>query len=384
MTVRRHKIASSLVLGLMMGLALASGARAEGPAPADVTPPIVVDHVDAVYPTSALADQKHADVVLALTVDVDGHVSKVDVLQSGGADLDEAAIIAARQWTFTPAMRGGKPVASRIKVPFHFAPPAPPPEVVETPHPADELPVHPAVQAAPAPPAPVSPGAAAPPEAPSKPLAAATAESDVEVHGHFEARSHGTSDYQVTLGELQAIPRTNASDALKLAPGFLLTNEGGSGHAEQVFLRGFDAHEGQDLEFTVDGVPINDAGNYHGNGYADTHFIIPELIHSVRVLEGPYAPQQGNFAVAGSADYHLGLDRRGLTTEYSLGSFNTQRFLVLYGPSDAPTGTFAAAEYYTTDGFGTNRQAKRGTAIGQYEIAARSARRPSASTRPRT
>ncbi len=187
------------------------------------------------------------------------------------------------------------------------------------------------------------------------------------MRGRLEPRSHGASDYQVTVGELKAVPRTNASDALKLAPGFLLTNEGGSGHAEQVFLRGFDAHEGQDLEFTVDGVPINDAGNYHGNGYADTHFIIPELIQSVRVLEGPYAPQQGNFAVAGSADYHLGLDRRGATAEYTTGSFNTQRLLLTWGPSDGPSGTFAGAEYYTTDGFGVNRQAKRGTAMAQYE-----------------
>jgi iron complex outermembrane receptor protein len=155
---------------------------------------------------------------------------------------------------------------------------------------------------------------------------------------------------------------------LKLAPGFLLTNEGGSGHAEQVFMRGFDAKEGQDLEFTVDGVPINDAGNYHGNGYADTHFIIPELVHSVRVLEGPYAPQQGDFAVAGSANFQLGLDRRGLTTQYETGSFNTQRFLILYGPADTGPGTFGGAEYYTTDGFGVNRQAKRGKGIGQYEI----------------
>jgi hypothetical protein len=192
---------------------------------------------------------------------------------------------------------------------------------------------------------------------------------DVNIRGHIVPRSRGASDYQIPIGQLAAVPRTNASDALKLAPGFLLTNEGGSGHAEQVFLRGFDAHEGQDLEFTVDGVPINDPGNYHGNGYADTHFIIPELIHAVRVLEGPYAPQQGNFAVAGSADYQLGLDRRGLTAQLEVGSFNTQRLLMLYGPRDASLGTFAGAEYYTTDGFGTNRQAKRGTAMGQYEIA---------------
>jgi TonB family protein len=343
-------------------MAVDGDASAQEP-PASATPPVVLQHVDAEYPASALPQRKHADVVVAVTVDADGHVSKVEVLQSGGPDLDEAATVAVRQWIFTPAMRGGKPVASRIKVPFHFAPPAPAPELVEPTQPTDQLAVYPS-----------SPGSASPPAGspkatpPASPAASADATQDVEVRGRLQAREHGASDYQVTVGELKAVPRTNASDALKLAPGFLLTNEGGSGHAEQVFLRGFDAHEGQDLEFSVDGVPINDAGNYHGNGYADTHFIIPELIRSVRVLEGPYAPQQGDFAVAGSADYQLGLDRRGLTAEYSIGSYNTQRLLVLWGPNDASTGTFAGAEYYTTDGFGTNRQAKRGTAIGQYEL----------------
>lgn len=337
-------------------------ARAEGGASpaAGVTPPSVIHHVDPIYPPSALKERKHADVILTVTVDADGHVSQVAVSQSGGDDLDEAAIVAARQWTFVPAIRDGKPVASRIKMPFHFAPPAPPPELVESATPPDQLPSRPAVPAAPPAPSP-APTSATPLPAPAQ------TPVEVQVRGQLETRQHGASDYQETVGELKAIPRTNASDALKLAPGFLLTNEGGSGHAEQVFLRGFDAHEGQDLEFSVDGVPINDAGNYHGNGYADTHFIIPELIKSIRVLEGPYAPQQGDFAVAGSADYHLGLDRRGLTAEYTYGSYNTQRFLLLWGPGEAP-GTFAGAEYYSTDGFGVNRQAKRGTGIGQYEF----------------
>jgi TonB family protein len=337
-------VAVSAVLALR-----AASVEAQPPPASDVKAPTVVRHVDAVYPPSALPSLEHADVLLTLTVDVDGHVSKVDVAQSSGAaDLDEAAIVAARQWAFTPATRAGKPVASRIRLPFHFAPPAPPPEIMP-PAPTEEpqLPPQPAVQTT-----------AASPESPN----------EVEVLGHLEARAHGAADYQVTIGEQQAVPRANPSDLLKLAPGFLLTSEGGSGHAEQVFMRGFDAKEGQDLEFTVDGVPINDAGNYHGNGYADTHFIIPELVHSVRVLEGPYAPQQGDFAVAGSADFRLGLDRRGLTTQYETGSFNTQRFLILYGPADAGPGTFGGAEYYTTDGFGVNRQAKRGKGMGQYEI----------------
>jgi TonB family protein len=343
----------------------------------EVRPPQVVSRVDATYPPSALAEHRHADVVLNVTVDVEGHVAKADIIESGGADMDEAALVAVRQWTFHPATRGGVPVGSRIRVPFHMAPPAPPPVDIAPPVPEAGGTAAPAAQTptaratAPSTPATGSakPGAGATAVPRTSTPSAPSDVEDVNVYGRIQTRSHGASDYEIPIGQLAAVPRTNASDALKLAPGFLLTNEGGSGHAEQVFLRGFDAHEGQDLEFTVDGVPINDAGNYHGNGYADTHFIIPELIHAVRVLEGPYAPQQGNFAVAGSADYQLGLDRRGLTAQFETGSFNTQRLLLLWGPKDAPLGTFAGAEYYTTDGFGTNRQAKRGTAIGQYEIA---------------
>ena len=279
---------------------VASPARAQAPPPppppAGVTAPVVVQHVDAVYPPSALAARRHADVVLTVTVDADGHVSKVDVAESGGADLDEAAIVAARQWTFVPALRDGKAVASRIRMPFHFAPPAPAPEVVETANPG-ELPVSPATPTASAP--------AAAPAAANPPVAASP--EQVEVLGRIEPRFHGVSDTVFVMGALAAVPHKNAEELLKLAaPGILLTNEGGEGHAEQVFLRGFDAREGQDIEFSVDGVPINDAGNLHGNGYADTHFIIPELVRSLHVVEGPFAPQQGNFAVAGSADYELG------------------------------------------------------------------------------
>ena len=111
-------------VGLIGYLFMAANAHAQEPPP-NVTPPVVLTHIDATYPPSALARGVHADVLLAVTVDADGHVTKVDVLTSGGADIDEAAIVAVRQWTFVPAKRDGKAMASRIRVPFHFAPPAP-------------------------------------------------------------------------------------------------------------------------------------------------------------------------------------------------------------------------------------------------------------------
>jgi hypothetical protein len=191
--------------------------------------------------------------------------------------------------------------------------------------------------------------------------------TEITVLGRAKPPSRGASDYQLTVAGLAAVPRHSAADVLKLAPGILLTNEGGEAHAEQVFLRGFDAREGQDIEFTLDGAPINESGNLHGNGYADTHFIIPELIESLRVVEGPFDPRQGNYAVAGSADYHLELARRGITTKFSTGSYGTYRQLLMYGPPEGTPGTFAAGELYQTDGFGQNRDGKRGTLMLQYE-----------------
>jgi iron complex outermembrane recepter protein len=355
-----HRIAAIRGVALAATVLSATGsAAAQTPSTPEVKPPAVVEHVDAVYPASALTEGKHATVILTVTVDAQGHVSKIEVGQSGGADLDEAATVAARQWLFTPAMRGDKPVASRIRVPFHFAPPAPEPEIVEPP--PGETPTLPATRAVEGAPSQPKVGAAAPSGTPESET------GEVEVLGRKEPPNRGASDFNLRVGELARIPRGDASELLKLAPGILLTNEGGEGHAEQVFLRGFDAREGQDIEFTVGGVPINESGNQHGNGYADTHFIIPELVETLRVVEGPFDPRQGNYAVAGSADYELGLPKRGLTAKYTAGSFDTQRGLLMWGPNGQSERTFAGAEVYSTAGFGQNRDATRATAMAQYE-----------------
>ena len=341
----------------LFAAALATGVvrtvTAAADAPADVRPPVVLQHVNAVYPPSALAERKHADVVLTVTVDVDGHVSKVDVFKSGGADLDEAAIVAARGWTFVPAMRDGKPAASRIRMPFHFAPPAVAPELVESSNAPGDVPVHEAVQSA----------------APAQVAGTTSAPQPVEVlvTGRPQPLSRGPSDFQIPVGELSVVPRANAGDILKLAPGILVTNEGGEGHADSMILRGFDAGEGEAMALSVGGVPINDPGNFHGNGYADTHFILPETVASLRVVEGPFDPRQGNFAVAGGADYELGLARRGLSVKQTFGSYGTERSLLTWGPENQDAHTFTAVEYARSNGYGENRAFQRGTAITQYE-----------------
>ena len=205
------------------------------------------------------------------------------------------------------------------------------------------------------------------PTAPAPAPAAPSLPSEITVRSRAATPGAGASDIRIKVGELSRVPRRRASELLELAPGVYLSNEGGEGHADRIYLRGFDAREGQDLELSVGGVPINESGNFHGNGFADTGFLIPELIQGLRVLEGPFDPRQGNYAVAGSADYQTGLEERGLSAKYSLGSFGTERALLLFGPPGASDATYGAAEIYRTDGYGQNRDAKRARAMGQYE-----------------
>jgi len=346
--VRRYTAPGAFVAALLfveLGLAQSGG----------VTMPEVVERFDAAYPVEA-ATETPVTVVLFVSLDVHGHVTTAEVAESGGAMFDEAARAAVAHWRFSPAMRNGKPLPVRIRVPFTFPgrPAAPPlePTLADEHHDAPTNP-QPAVVVAPPSTFPVVP--ATPPS------------TEVIVQGHYRAPSRGSGDFHIDVGQLSQVPRKSAAEMLQLAPGILLTNEGGEGHAQQVFLRGFDAREGQDIEFTVNGVPINEAGNLHGNGHADANFIIPETVLSLRVLEGPFDPRQGNFAVAGSADYRLGLERRGLTLKSTLGSYGTQRMLGLWGPAGLSRCTFGAAEIYKTDGFGQNRDAQRASAVAQYE-----------------
>jgi TonB family protein len=297
------------------------------PSPSTEEPPRIKHQTPPIYPDVPKAKQKPVDVVVHVEVDASGAPGNPRVISQPNPPFDDLATATVLEWTFDPARTAGQPVASHLNLTVHFDPNAAAGETIRI---TDKL-------------------------------------SAIE-RGHEAAPNVGVQDIHVEAGKLATeIPHKDATELLGWAPGFLLTNEGGEGHAEQIFLRGFDAREGQDIEMRVNGDVVNQAGNLHGNGYADLHFIIPELVQSLRVIEGPYDPRQGNFAVAGSADYELGLTRRGLTGSYEQGLFGTRRALLTWGSPKSDSHNFGGVELYQTDGFGQNRDARRATALGQVE-----------------
>lgn len=104
-------------------------ARAQPAAPAasapDVTLPVVQKNEGVAYPKQALDEgfRSPAQVALTVTIDAAGAVTEAVVETPAGHGFDEAAIAAAHKLEFTPAMRGGKPVAARIRFVYRFVPP---------------------------------------------------------------------------------------------------------------------------------------------------------------------------------------------------------------------------------------------------------------------
>jgi TonB family protein len=80
--------------------------------PPGVTPPQVQTKVDPIYPKDAIAARAGGMVILQATIREDGTVGEIGVLRhaDGWASLDDAAVKAVRQWTYSPAMQDGRPV----------------------------------------------------------------------------------------------------------------------------------------------------------------------------------------------------------------------------------------------------------------------------------
>jgi len=97
-----------------------STAPTEAAPPVAVTPPRLVHFEQAPYPPAAEKQGLQANVVLRLDIDKDGKVTAVVVTEPAGNGFDEAAVEAAKRFTFEPARRGTATISSRILYRYGF------------------------------------------------------------------------------------------------------------------------------------------------------------------------------------------------------------------------------------------------------------------------
>jgi TonB family protein len=84
--------------------------------------PRLVKKVDPIYPVAGGDEVPGGKVFVQMLIDVDGRVLRADIAKSSGSrELDDAAVEAALQWVFTPAIApGDHPVRVWVMQAFTF------------------------------------------------------------------------------------------------------------------------------------------------------------------------------------------------------------------------------------------------------------------------
>jgi TonB family protein len=302
---------------------------------AAITPPALRSRVEATYPPDAQRDRLEATVGLELVVGEDGQVAEARVIAPAGHGFDEAAIDAARKFTFEPARRDGVAIRSSVQLgyEFHLPPPAPVPEPRPATAPTVPPPLAPTITQ-------LGPGQS------TLVVAQAPLNASIQEPEHLAASDSSTGQKELSLR-----PRLRAEGVLETVPGLFTVQHAGGGKSQQYFLRGFDLDHGTDFAVFVDGLPVNAVSHGHGQGYADMHFLIPETIDTLESTKGPYSARVGDFATAGSISFHMADHVDESLGKVELGQNGHKRAVVVESPDLGDNWRMVvAAELFNEDG----------------------------------
>jgi TonB family protein len=284
----------------------------------DTTAPVLESKVDPTYPRDALDQGIEGTVVMELYLDAKGAVEHVHVLSAPAKSLEDAAAAAAKQFHFRPATVDKVPVASQIIYEQQFR--------------IDRR----------------MRGEVTEPEASRVPRGT---EHGTETYVITErAPMTSASSDTVRREDFELRPRNSPNDILRVVPGLVTAQHQGGGKADQLFLRGFDADHGTDVAVFVDGIPINLPSHAHGQGYADLHFLIPEVLQTVDVYKGAYYAQFGDFDTAGAVNLVTRRDFPHSEVEVTGGSFDSFRFLGVGSGNTGSSSSWLAVEAAQTAG----------------------------------
>jgi len=85
----------------------------------EVRPALPVVSIDPVVEADVLNGMV-GDEIVEITIDRDGNIVEMKVLQSMGLPVDQRVLAALEKWHFAPATRNGVPIPSKQDVHYHF------------------------------------------------------------------------------------------------------------------------------------------------------------------------------------------------------------------------------------------------------------------------
>ncbi|MCA9517057.1 MAG: TonB-dependent receptor, partial [Myxococcales bacterium] len=210
----------------------------------------------------------------------------------------------------------------------------------------------------------------APPVAAPAPVAEPPPDDDAHRTVIRSTRPRTAASAQVVRDrDLKLRPVTRPADILQVAPGVVVVQHAGGGKANQYFLRGFDSDHGTDLALSVDGVPVNLPSHGHGQGFADLHWLIVDLVDRVEIDKGPYDVRNGDFATSGAINLVTKRSLDHTRVQYTLGRYGEHRGLFVAAPRWDGGSALIAGEARTWDGpFDSAEDAQRLSAFAKLSL----------------
>jgi outer membrane cobalamin receptor len=170
--------------------------------------------------------------------------------------------------------------------------------------------------------------------------------SEVHVTGN-KTQLTQTANINLTLQ-----PVRSAQELLTLVPGLFVAQHAGGGKAEQLFLRGFDIDHGTDIALSLDGMPVNMVSHAHGQGYADFHFVMPEVVDKINFEKGPYDVTKGDLATAGSVDFQTREQLKNSFVSMEYGMFQHKKITAgIKVLENQKSNAYFTTDYMQTDNY---------------------------------
>ncbi len=158
------------------------------------------------------------------------------------------------------------------------------------------------------------------------------------------------SQGSVTREEIELRPIYRIGQLFESVPGLMVTVHSGESKANQYELRGFDVDHGTDFASFVDGMPVNQGTNLHGQGYSDQSFLMPQIVAGLDYTKGPYYAANGDFSAVGSARVRL-VDHLPNQMSASVGSLGDGEIFASGAHAfDADNRLWTALQYSHMDG----------------------------------
>lgn len=83
--------------------------------------PVVLKKVLPHYPLELRKVGIQGIATVDMLIDSTGRVVSTELVSASSPELGRLALVAAKDWTFVPASANGKPITTRVRVPFEFS-----------------------------------------------------------------------------------------------------------------------------------------------------------------------------------------------------------------------------------------------------------------------